>query len=211
MVMACAARSVVLDDLRVMMRMYGAALTGRLLYVLHRASGHTVVWRTSRSDSPLWADDIVCESCARILWCRTDDPWRSLVSDRAASPDEDRDGTEGNRARQGGSLFEALDRVLGLAERLPSEASSARIRRSACELIEADSTADRHNRFRELVNAIDALRAGDALRRTGPEDARSAVIAQLLTALRHEVAPILLDRRHQRSADTRQPRSSVSG
>ena len=210
MAIVCISRSVVFEDLKVLTRMYCAALTGRLLYLLHRASGHAVVWRTSCSDSPLWADDIVCESCARILWCRTDDPWRPLVPHRPASAYDHRDGASGDQARHGRSLFEALDRVLGLAERLPSEASTAQIRRSACELIEADSTAERHNRFRQLVNAIDALRAGDALRRTGPEDARSAVIVQLLAALRQEVAPILLDRHHQRPAD-RQPRSSVTG
>jgi len=174
--------------------MYRSAVAGRLLYLLHRASGHEVVWRTSRSDLPFCNGDIVCESCARVLWCRAEDPWGSFawrgarVDNHCASTSED---TVGRR----GSLFEALDRVLGLAERLPSGTSAAQIRRSACELIEASSTAERHARFRQLVNVIDSLRPEKAARHTHADDAPSAVIEQLLTALRHEVAPILLNRR----------------
>ena len=189
-----AARPAVLGNWRLLAQMYRSAIAGRLLYFLHRASGHEVVWRTSGPDLPFCNGDIVCESCAQVLWCRAQDPWGSLawrgarVDDRGIAIGED------TVARRG-SLFEALDRVLGLAERLPSGASAAQIRRSACELIEASSTAERHARFRQLVNVIDALRPGKGARHAHAEDAPPAVIEQLLTALRHEVAPILLDRR----------------
>jgi hypothetical protein len=192
--MLTAARAAVLGDLKLVALLYWAALTGRVLYALHRASGHSVVWKASRSASPLCSGDIVCESCARVLWRRAHDPWRPIASRRGPLLDDHWGDTAEDNARHGRSLFEALDRVLGLAERLPSGASSAQIRRSACELIEASSAAERHVRFRRLVNLIDALRPADAGPRIDP-DARAAVIEQLLTALRHEVAPILLSRR----------------
>src|SRR5438105_7152684 len=44
------ARPTVARDMRLLARMYRAALAGRLQYVLHRVSGHAVVWRRSLSD-----------------------------------------------------------------------------------------------------------------------------------------------------------------
>lgn len=185
------ARPTVSRDVWLLARMYRAALTGRLLYVLHRVSGHVVVWRRSLSDLPLCDGDIICESCAQVLWCRAHDPWSSVTRRRGALPDDHWGGVSEDAARHGQLLFEALDRVLGLAGRLPPGTSSAEVRRSACELIEANSTAERHVRFRRLVNTIHVLQQGRA---APADDTSSAVIEQLLAALRDEVSPILLKR-----------------
>ena len=185
------ARSSASRDVWLLARMYRAALAGRLQYVLHRVSGHAVVWKRSLSDLPLCDGDIVCESCAQVLWCRAHDPWSPVTRRRGAVPDDHWGGIGDDATRHGQLLFEALDRVLGLTGRLPSETSSAEVRRSACELIEANSTAERHARFRRLVNAVHVLQQG---RTAHGDDASSAVIEQLLAALRDEVAPILLKR-----------------
>lgn len=186
-----AGRPTVSRDVWLLARMYRAALAGRLQYVLHRVSGHAVVWKRSLSDLPLCDGDIVCESCAQVLWCRAHDPWSPVTRRRGAVPDDHWGGISEDAARHGQLLFEALDRVLGLTGRLPSGTSSAEVRRSACELIEANSTAERHARFRRLVNTIHVLQQGRAAQ---ADDASSAVIEQLLAALRDDVAPILLKR-----------------
>lgn len=184
-----AVRPTVSRDVWLVARMYRAALAGRLLYVLHRISGHAVVWRRSLSDLPVCDGDIVCESCGQVLWCRAHDPWSPVTRRRGAVPDDHWGGISEDAARHGRLLFEALDRVLGLTGRLPSGTSSAEVRRSACELIEANSTAERHARFRRLVNTVHVLQQGRAAH---ADDASAAVIEQLLAALRDEVAPILL-------------------
>lgn len=93
------------------------------------------------------------------------------------------------------ALFEGLDHVLALADVLPSGDSRDTVRRSVCELIEANSDAERRVRLRTLLSVIDRLERRHARERTRIGDATATAIQQLLTALRHRVVPILADQR----------------
>src|SRR6476619_2902499 len=112
--------------------MWLAALTGRLAYFIHRASGHVVTWNRPTSDASLCAGDIVCHECGQVLWCRAHDPWRATAGD---VPPDHWGGTRSPRAQW--TLFEGLQHILRLAEECPSGPFGDAMRRSACELIEA--------------------------------------------------------------------------
>jgi len=88
------------------------------------------------------------------------------------------------------ALFEALNRLLRLADLLPAGASGDRVRRCVCELIEAGADADRNARLRLLVTSLTDLQRNDNGRHPG-ESGVSSAIERLLNAVRSEVIPIL--------------------
>jgi hypothetical protein len=161
--------------------MWLAALTGRLAYVTHRASGHAVTWKTSSADPSLCRGDIVCHQCGQVLWCRAHDPWRRAAVD--AVPDH----WGGTRARQPRlTLFDSLQHVLRLAEACPAGVSGDAIRRAACQLVEANSASARTACRRRLLKCVVRLqwRSGQALR---TEDPSPLLLGQLADALRREL------------------------
>ena len=88
------------------------------------------------------------------------------------------------------ALFEALNQVLRLADRLPAGSSSDRVRRCVCEFIEAGAGADRDARLGLLVASITDLQRSDHGRHQGQSGVSSA-IERLLDVVRSEVIPIL--------------------
>lgn len=170
-------------------RSWRAAVSARLRYLLHGACGHAVVWRTSPPDLPLCSGDIVCHSCAQVLWCRAYDPWRAAAASGGGTPNDHWGGTHG-AAEHGDALFYGLAHVLSLAERFPPGIPRDQVRRSLCEVIEAASVRERHDRLVQLLAVIDRLRrygtGGGRL-----EDADSGALQHLLTALHREVVPIV--------------------
>ena len=88
------------------------------------------------------------------------------------------------------ALFEGLDHVLRLAHRLPAGSPGDHVRRSVCELIEANSGLERREKLRTLLAVIEEI---EQRRARKLEQSSRALIAQLLTALRRDVVPVLGD------------------
>jgi hypothetical protein len=170
-------------------RMWHAAGVARVRYLWHRARGHSVIWRTEPSDLPRCMGDIVCETCAEVLWCRAYDPWAVGTLAERDVRDEDDDETSTNR--EAATLFQSLDHVLRLAEALPRDASGDCVRRSVCELIEANSGQEQRDRLLRLVDIVHDLERRDAHRRNGVDDSDSSGLKQLLRVVRREILPIL--------------------
>jgi len=93
-------------------------------------------------------------------------------------------------AERGVALFEGLDHVLRLAGRLPAGSPGDHVRRSVCELIEANSGLERREKLRVLLEVIDEI---EQRRARGPEQSSPTLIEQLLAALRRDVVPVLGD------------------
>ena len=85
----------------------------------------------------------------------------------------------------GASLYEGLNRLLTLADRLPSGGAGSDVRRSVCELIEAKSGVERRDTRRRLLRLIDGVTRRRALGRSRAGDADAAEMDQLLAALHH--------------------------
>lgn len=130
--------------------MWLAALGGRFAYVVHRACGHAVTWKTRPADLPLCSGDVVCHDCGQVLWCRAYDPWRARPSGIDSVPADHWGPTPGRRPL----LFEGFQQVLRLATQCPPGPAGDDIRRAACELIEADSDVARETRRHRILVAI---------------------------------------------------------
>ena len=129
--------------------MWLAALGGRLAYVVHRAKGHAVSWKTDPRDLPRCTGDVVCYDCGRVLWCRAHDPWRARFFKACISPSD-----ASAHTRPHAPAFEGFQHVLRLATQCPPGRAGDDIRRAACELIEADSETARETRRHQIGNAI---------------------------------------------------------
>jgi len=162
----------------------GAAVLGRCAYVAHLLRGHAVTWNAVASDLSFCGGDVVCHACDRVLWCRADDPWRPAAARRRPSS-----------AEADAALFEGLGHLLRLAEQCPRGVSGDRIRRSACEVIEAGSTAERDVRLHRLFHAIGRIEWRRTHGRSRVDDPGTTVMVPLLDALRREVLPMLRDPR----------------
>ena len=88
------------------------------------------------------------------------------------------------------ALFEGLDHVLRLADRLPAGSPGDHVRRSVCELIEANSSSERREKLRTLLAVIEEM---EQRRARKLEQSSHTLIAQLLAALRRDVVPVLGD------------------
>jgi hypothetical protein len=85
--------------------------------------------------------------------------------------------------------FEGMDHLLKLADRLPSGGSGADVRRSVCELIEANTGVERRVRVRRLLTVIDDVQKRRASGRSRVDDADAAEMEQLRDALRGLARP----------------------
>ena len=88
------------------------------------------------------------------------------------------------------ALFEGLDHVLRLADRLPAGSPGDHVRRSVCELIEANSSSERREKLRTLLAVIEEI---EQRRARKLEQSSHTLIAQLLAALHRDVVPVLGD------------------
>ncbi|MBI4887931.1 MAG: hypothetical protein HY824_12625 [Acidobacteria bacterium] len=162
-----------------------AAVAGRLSYVAHRACGHAVTWRTSRSEPPRCTGDIVCHDCGHVLWCRTDDPWRAAER-RQHDPPADH-GVASRPLPPPMSLFDALQHVLRLAGQCPPGPSGDDIRRAACELVEANSAGARHTGSRRMLKAIAQVEWRRSRGRSRPDDPSFSTVTRLADAVRRDL------------------------
>lgn len=83
------------------------------------------------------------------------------------------------------SLFEGLNQLLKVADRLPRGGSGGDVRRSVCEMIEATSGVERRDTRRRLLRVIDAVKQRRARGRSRDGDAGATEVEQLLDALHH--------------------------
>jgi hypothetical protein len=153
--------------------MWLPALGGRLAYVMHRACGHVVAWRTSPLDLPFCSGDIVCYDCGLVLWCRAHDPWRA--GSRADSPVDH----WGQTREPPISLFEGLQQLLRLSAQCPPGPAGDEIRRGACEVIEAHSGKLRQTGRRRVLKAIARVEWRYARRRNRADDPAPETVRQL--------------------------------
>ena len=96
--------------------------------------------------------------------------------------------TAADRVEPGESQFEALDRVLSVAERLPPGPAGDVVRRSVCELIETSSARQRRARIASLLDIIESVRRRRAAGRSHASDPDSGALEQLSDAVR-QIAP----------------------
>lgn len=82
------------------------------------------------------------------------------------------------------SLFDNLQQVLRVAAQCPSGPVGDDIRRAACELVEADSSATRHMRRRRMLKAIARVEWRRAWGRGRRDDPSAATLTRLTDALR---------------------------
>lgn len=165
--------------------MWLAAVGGRLSYLVHRACGHAVAWKTSPPDLPLCTGDIVCYDCGQVLWCRAHDPWRRESQADGTMP-ADHWGRAGP-PQPPTSLFEGLQQVLRLAAQCPPGPVGDDIRRAACELVEANSRAARHAGRRRMLKTIARLEWRHACGRSREDDPSHSTARELAAALRREL------------------------
>ena len=161
--------------------MWLAALSGRLAYLIHRASGHAVTWNRLPDDASLCAGDIVCHECGQVLWCRAHDPWRTT---RVEPPPDHWGGTRSPLAHW--TLFESLQHILRLAEECPSGAFGDAIRRGACELIEADSWRSRSLCRRRMLKSVVDLQRRQLRDASRTDDPTPLTLKQLGEELRRQ-------------------------
>ncbi len=83
-----------------------------------------------------------------------------------------------------GELFEGLQDVLRIAVDCPPGKSGDDIKRSACELIEADSASDRSSKRRRLLNLIARVEERRSRGRGHRDDPSAALLRRLTDALR---------------------------
>ncbi len=171
--------------------LWRAAVTGRVSYAVHRVAGHDVVWRTLPRNPPRCAGDIVCYSCAQVLWCRAFDPWKTQAAHPLGPDDHWGTTSEGTG---GVTLFEGLDHVLRLAQRFPAGASGNDVRQAVYDLIEARNAADGRNKLRRLLSTLEALQQRRSRGRSRADDADAAAVDTFVSTLRREVIPALKSR-----------------
>ena len=83
-----------------------------------------------------------------------------------------------------GSLFEGLQDVLRIAVDCPPGKSGDDIKRSACELIEADSARDRSSKRRQLLNVIARVEERRSRGRSHRDDPSAVLLRRLSDVLR---------------------------
>jgi hypothetical protein len=88
-------------------------------------------------------------------------------------------------AARDASLFEGLNHLLKLADRLPFGGSGSDVRRSVCEMIEAKSGVERSDTRRRLLRVIDDVKQRRARGRSREGDAGATEVEQLIDALHH--------------------------
>ncbi len=93
--------------------------------------------------------------------------------------------SEHEQAARHALLFEGLNHLLKLADRLPFGGSGNDVRRSVCEMIEAKSGVERRDTRRRLLRVIDAVKQRRARGRSRDGDAGATEVEQLLAALHH--------------------------
>jgi hypothetical protein len=93
--------------------------------------------------------------------------------------------SEHDAAARHASLFEGLNHLLTLADRLPFGGSGNDVRRSVCEMIEAKSGVERRDTRRRLLRLIDAVKQRNARGRSREGDAGATEVEQLIDALHH--------------------------
>lgn len=84
------------------------------------------------------------------------------------------------------SLFEGLNHLLALADRLPFGGSGNDVRRSVCEMIEAKSGVERRDLRRRLLLVIDGVTRRRVRGRSREGDADATEVEQLIDALHHQ-------------------------
>lgn len=174
------------NELREYLFAWLAALAGRWAYVTHAVGGHAVEWTRPTPDGSC-AGDIVCDDCAQVLWCRAHDPWRVQVANRVV----DHWGTARPRPVPR-PLLNVLNQVLRLADQCPRHAAGDRVRRMACQLIEARTTRERHSLRRQILAALTRLE------RTRVTQEERTTVQQLIDIMRTELPGIAV-------RDARQP------
>lgn len=185
-----------------------AALAGRLSYVAHWMARHTVVWRAMSDGAAVCPGDIVCCTCAQVLWRRAHDPRRPGTFDRAQPPDhwggtrvggaaKHRRAVDTTRHTPGehqDALMDALTRALRLAEGLPPGKPEDDVRRSFCEFIEAmEAGAARDVRIGRVLRSITRLQKAQAKRDRRLEQVDSADTERFASIVRSEVLPLLAE------------------
>ena len=114
--------------------------------------------------------------------------WVSTVVTRLSALVRAPRGTAGTRERDGGaeegSLFEGLQDVLRIAVDCPPGKSGDDIKRSACELIEADSVRDRSSKRRRLLSVIARVEERRSRGRSHRDDPSAALLRRLSDVLR---------------------------
>ena len=105
---------------------------------------------------------------------------RRLLTGSAPAPVSEHDAAAGHA-----SLFEGLNHLLKLADRLPFGGSGTDVRRSVCEMIEAKSGVERRDTRRRLLRLIDAVKQRNARGRRREGDAGATEVEQLIDALHH--------------------------
>jgi hypothetical protein len=163
------------DDVRHRLSTWIAPVNGRWEYVTHAVAGHAVAWTRSTVDGSC-PGDIVCDDCGQVLWCRAYDPWRAQFANRVA----DHWGAARPRPEPR-PLLTVLNQVLRLADRCPRHAAGDRVRRMACELIEARTTRERHSLRRRILATLARLDRS----RVTPEE--RATVQQLIDIMRDEL------------------------
>ena len=83
-----------------------------------------------------------------------------------------------------GALFEGLQNVLRIAVDCPPGKPGDDIKRTACELIEADSGRDRMSKRRQLLNVIARVEERRSRGRSHRDDPSAALLRRLTDALR---------------------------
>jgi hypothetical protein len=158
--------------------MWLAALGGRVSYLVHRACGHTVAWKTSSLDVALCTGDIVCYDCDQVLWCRAQDPWGG-ASHADVSPDH-----WGQTREAPVSRLDRFQQLLRLSAQCPPGPAGDEIRRGTCELIEAEPGTMRDTGRRRMLKAIARVESRYARRRSRADDPAPDTVRQLLAAMR---------------------------
>ncbi len=113
--------------------------------------------------------------------------WVSTVVTRVSAFVRAPRGTTVTRERdqpEDGSLFEGLQDVLRIAVDCPPAKSGDDIKRSACELIEADSARDRSSKRRRLLNVIARVEQRRSRGRSHRDDPSAALLRRLSDVLR---------------------------
>ena len=162
--------------------MWFAAVAGRVAYVAHLAAGHAVTWNASSQDSSACPGDILCHECGQVLWCRAHDPWRGARVEPA--PDH-WGGTRTSQPHR--TLFENLQQILRLVEQCPPDHTGDEIRRTACELVEADTRSALATCRRRMLRRVVRLQSGSS--RGSVDEPTRLLLGRLADALRRERWP----------------------
>ena len=114
--------------------------------------------------------------------------WVSTVVTRLSALVRPQRGTAATRgvdaSAEEGSLFEGLQDVLRIAVDCPPGKSGDDIRRTACELVEADSARDRSSKRRRLLSVIARVEERRSRGRSYRDDPSASLLRRLSEVLR---------------------------